>query len=385
MSAVSDSQILEYVAANIDSFHENRLAKLNNLKLDDLVSRKNPYLFKSKNIVTVSDLVQSMLNAYLSSQEEGLFGEFLEGLAVFVADKVHGGLKSGITGIDLEFVKNGARYIISIKSGPNWGNKSQIDKMKDNFTAARRTIRQGNANVNVVAVNGCCYGRDAKRDKGDYFKICGQEFWELISGDRDFYQRIIEPLGHNAKQRNDDFADRYGTVINRFSREFDQQFCDHAGAINWNKLVSVSSAITPFVSRPIDKRGVNRLPTAASICDVLRYWEETGLANRLEDLMDEDQAVTLASARGFLMFFGAVRTDGKIALARSEEGLIIAEWEFADERSATITFLDVDRVAVAANNVEGNSVRIRNATRVSRGVATRRLIEHELFTRLIDG
>ena len=48
------------------------------------------------------------------------------------------------------------RYIVSTKSGPNWGNSSQITKMKDNFNTATRVIRQGNPGMKIVAVNGCC-------------------------------------------------------------------------------------------------------------------------------------------------------------------------------------------------------------------------------------
>ena len=244
MNAITDGQITEYVETHIGTFHDKRLEALNKLRLTNLLRRKNPYLFKSKNLVEVSDLVKSLLDAHLSSQEETLFGDFLEGLAIHVAEKVHNGLKSSATGIDLEFVKDSARYVISIKSGPNWGNSSQIVRMRDNFTTAARVIRQGNATTNVVAVNGCCYGRDAKPDKGSYFKYCGQDFWELISNDSDFYTRIVEPLGHNAKQRNDGFAENYGAVINRLSRDFSERFCDRNGVIDWKKLVAFSSAKT---------------------------------------------------------------------------------------------------------------------------------------------
>ena len=100
-------------------------------------------------------------------------------------------------------------------------------------------------------MNGCCYGSDPNPDKGGYFKYCGQDFWELISGDRDLYTRIIEPLGHNAKQRNDDFIEQYGTVINRFTgKSLLEQFCDDNGAINWNKLVQYSSAVTRIAVSP---------------------------------------------------------------------------------------------------------------------------------------
>ena len=204
--------------------------------------RKNPYLFKSKNLTVAADLIRSLLDAHLSSQEETLFGDFLEGLAVYVAEIVHNGQKSGITGIDLEFTKDNARYIVSIKSGPNWGNSSQVTRLKDNFTTAARVIRQGNRAANIIAVNGCCYGRNTNPDKGGYFKYCGQEFWELISGDAEFYTRIIEPLGRNAKQRNRTFAENYGAVINRLAQEFTAQFCQPDGSIDWPKLVAFSSA-----------------------------------------------------------------------------------------------------------------------------------------------
>ena len=242
MTPISNEQITDYVESNIGTFHEKRLESLNKLNLQTLLRRKNPYLFKSKNITVAADLIRSLLDAHLSSQEETLFGDFLEGLAIYVAETVYGGWKSSATGIDLEFAIEDARYIVSIKSGPNWGNSSQVARLKDNFATAARVIRQGNRTANVIAVNGCCYGRDSNPDKGGYFKYCGQEFWELISGDAEFYTRIVEPLGHNAKQRNWTFSEQYGAVINRLSQEFTAGFCAADGSIDWPKLVAFSSA-----------------------------------------------------------------------------------------------------------------------------------------------
>lgn len=242
MNLISDAQIFAYVEAHIGGFHQQRLDSLNKLTLHQLLSRKNPYLFKSKNLAVAADLIRTLLDAHLSSQEEEMFGEFLEGLAVYVAETAYGGRKSSTTGIDLELEKDGVRYLVSIKSGPNWGNSSQVTKMRDNFRTATRTIRQGNRAANVVAINGCCYGRHTKPDKGDYLKYCGQEFWELISADPEIYTRIIEPLGHQAKERNDAFNRDYGTVINRLTAQFTANFCADSGAIDWPKLVAFSSA-----------------------------------------------------------------------------------------------------------------------------------------------
>ena len=245
MNTISDAQIVAYVESNIGTFHEKRIAALEKLRLNDLLRRKNPYLFRSKNVTVASDLIQSQLDSYLSSQEETLFGGFVEGLAVYVAELVHGGQKSAATGIDLEFAVGQVRCIVSVKSGPNWANSSQKARMKENFSAAARVIRQGNRTANVIAVNGCCYGRSAQPDQGGYFKYCGQEFWELISGDSDFYQRIIEPLGHNAKERDLDFSNKYGAVVNRLSSEFSYRFCKSDGSIDWPKLVAFSSEKEP--------------------------------------------------------------------------------------------------------------------------------------------
>ena len=242
MNRITDKQITDYLQDNISSFHNKRLKSLNNLELDNLLRRKNPYLFRSKNLVVVCDLIKSLLDAHLSSQEETLFGGLLEGLAIHVAGVVFDGWKSNRIGIDLEFIKDGTMYIVQIKSGPNWGNSSQIARMRQNFQDAVYEIRQDTASPNVVAVNGCCYGRDPNPDKGDYFKYCGQAFWELLSNEADFFTRIVEPLGHDAKKRNDDFALDYATVINRLAIEFSKRFCTSDGRIDWNRLVAFSSA-----------------------------------------------------------------------------------------------------------------------------------------------
>jgi hypothetical protein len=241
MEKLNLKDISEYVEENIGTFHQKRIAGLNDLKLKKVLGKKNPYLFKAKYILTAQDIIKSLTDAFISSQEETIFGDWLEGLAIFINNKVFLGRKSGILGIDLEFDKENVRYIVTIKSGPNWGNSSQIGKLIADFKTAKKTLRTSNSQINVVAINGCCYGRDNKPDKGDYFKYCGQQFWEFISGDPDLFTKIIEPLGHMAKERNDDFMKSYSQMINKFTKEFANEFCKDNGDIDWNKLVRFNS------------------------------------------------------------------------------------------------------------------------------------------------
>jgi len=243
MNRLNLDEVSQYVEQNIGTFHQRRIQSLDGLKLSQVLRRKNPYLFKAKYVLTAEQIIKGLVDAHISSNEEAIFGEWLEGLAIFINGKVYGGRKSGISGIDLEFDSGGARNIVTIKSGPNWGNSSQIAKMVEDFKTAKKTLRTSNSRLHIVAVNGCCYGRDNNPDKGDYFKYCGQRFWDFISGDSDLFTEIIEPLGHRAKERNDEFTTSYSHMINKFTREFAGTFCKDDGAIDWVKLVRFNSAV----------------------------------------------------------------------------------------------------------------------------------------------
>lgn len=244
---MNKNKLYDFINDNISNFHQNRLVSLNKLKLTDVLKRKNIYLYKAKNIQTSEELIKAITDAYLSSQEETIFGEFLEKLAIFVSQKCRKGFKSGIEGIDLEIIddKNQIRYIISIKSGPNWGNSGQIKKMTDYFAKAKKVLKTQNSSslIQIIAINGCCYGKDNQQYKsaGDYYKLCGQAFWEFISGEEDFYISIIEPLGYKAKEKNEDFNTEYAKVINKFNREFLNTYFLNDGSIDWVKIVKLNS------------------------------------------------------------------------------------------------------------------------------------------------
>ena len=236
------NDIVKYVESNISQFHQQRIERIKTLKLKQVLKKKNPYLFKAKYLKTSGEIVKQLIETYISSSEETMFGDWLEGLAIFINGKVYGGIKSGIPGVDLEFDNNGIRYIVSIKSGPNWGNSSQIKKMKNDFTSAQKTLLTSNSKLNIRCINGCCYGKNKNANKGSYFKYCGQVFWEFIGGDENIYLDIIEPLGHKAKERNEEYMEQYFLMIGKFTKEFVSSFCDDDWVINWEKLVKFNSS-----------------------------------------------------------------------------------------------------------------------------------------------
>ena len=126
-------------------------------------------------------------------------------------------------------------------------------------------------------------------------------------------------------------------------------------------------------------------------CNALRVLGEYAIADRIayfasdEDLEEGDVPLTLESARGFLSFFEAVKSEGRISLTCSPEGWLCAVWRFADERRASLWFLDSHRVMFSAIDAAGNFIEIDGGSEVggSRQIMAK-LVETGLFTWNLD-
>lgn len=113
MRSINMDKIFRFVDRNIGSFHSSKLDAITELKLSMLLKRKNPYLFKAKK--TAEEFVRNLLDAYLSSQEETMFGNFLEKLAIFVCKEAFVSNKAPAEGIDLDFTREGKSYLQNIR------------------------------------------------------------------------------------------------------------------------------------------------------------------------------------------------------------------------------------------------------------------------------
>jgi hypothetical protein len=230
-------EIEGFVREHIVVFHRWRAENLNEITLATLINNKNPYLFRAKNLNLAADLIAAVLAARLSSSEEGVFGKFLEELAIFVAKTTGRGQKSGVDGIDIELTRDNVRYLIAVKSGKKWGNAQSIAKQRQDFRRAVQVIRQSRNAGDVRPVLGICYGNFKTREMGDYLHVGGQSFWHLLSGDPNLFVDLVEPLGHEAERYDDEFKQNIAALTNRLTREFTEKYCDANGAINWPRLV----------------------------------------------------------------------------------------------------------------------------------------------------
>lgn len=250
MKKLNYEKLNTFIASDvIRPFYGIRLNRLESAKLSYIAKRKNPYLFKAKNIETAGDLAKSILDAFLSSQEETIFGDLMENLAIHACHEVFNGKKAEegkYRSVDLIFDRDKKTYIVGIKSGPNWGNSDQVNTMKRNLKVAKKLLRAELKKNSIVSVNGCMYGRDNNPHKVNkdpdlsYYKICGQSFWELISGDDQLYKKIIQPLDKEAKKRDDVFKGLYVNKINEMTKDIVDLFYAKNN-LDWDKIIDYVS------------------------------------------------------------------------------------------------------------------------------------------------
>lgn len=240
---LDQTRLAAFLEEELRQLHIQLLRRLETTDLKEIIKRKNPYLFRFKRHRSLAELAKALADATLSASEETYFGRFLEATAIHVCATAYDGQKSSAEGIDLEFTREGKRYIVAIKSGPNWGNSDQKKKMRDNFRAAKQRIRQGAARQEVVSVNGCCYGKTPKKpDKGDYYLLCGQDFWELISGDAEIYRTVFDLIGQTADAINGSFEEQYEQTVARLTEDLQQAFTDEQSALDWNRILAYNSS-----------------------------------------------------------------------------------------------------------------------------------------------
>jgi hypothetical protein len=222
-----------------DLFRQSR-DYLSHLGFEEFIA-VSPFTLLLRDMSNVGEIVISLLDISISKKQEEIISSLFADFAAFIVNKSCNGYKSTEQGVDLEFINRGIHYVVSVKSGTNWGNSSQQNKLEQDLKNAVARIKQSQHGANVQPVLGICYGKTKTSYVRGYLKIVGQNFWYLISEDEHLYTDIIEPIGHRAKEHNKQFLKEKGNLINRFTKLFIDKFCADDGAIDWVKLVEFNS------------------------------------------------------------------------------------------------------------------------------------------------
>ena len=232
-------QIEIEIAKGLERFYERRLIGLEKLSLRKILSKKNPYLYRALGVEKASEIVEQIMVAYLTSSDETIFGNcFFEPIARLAA----GGKVADGEGVDFVVESKERILAVAVKSGPNWGNADQHKRQSTNFDAVRKRLYKMAKQFDPLC--GQAYGKQSSdpTDSARYRRRSGQGFWEEITGDSDFYLKLIRLMKDVPAKNRPKYRPLWDQAVNRFTAEFIQDFCDAKGRIDWERLVAFSSA-----------------------------------------------------------------------------------------------------------------------------------------------
>lgn len=235
----NEDAVVQATATALEEFYKSLITKLDELNIKKIMSRKNPYLFRAKAMNGAAQIVDALLAAFVSSSEETIFGNvFFEPIATAAAQ----GQKALAEGVDIMIERDNTIYAIAVKSGTRVFNADSRKKQEQNFMAAQKLAQQ--AKKRFVPIVGYGYGKKKTTSRGlpkFYTELAGQVFWTELTGDEEFYIKLIRIMDKLPERYVEEFDLAYQKAANRLIKEFANEFCLEDGMIDWEKLVEFNS------------------------------------------------------------------------------------------------------------------------------------------------
>jgi len=243
LAALDPKKLEALIKKCLNDFHERRIKTLEELNLRKVLRRKNPYLFKALGTEQAPEIVKRVLEAYVSSSDETIFGDaYFEQIALDIPNiRVSDG-----KGCDLIREEEKVIHAYALKSGPHPFNSSAKAKQNTEFTEMKSRLMKLQKQFDPVLAY--AYGRKIRpsSEKSIYRQSSGQAFWEEITGDENFYLKLITLMKDEPLKRIDEYKDDWDAKVNMFTREFMEDFCFENGQIDWEKLTQFVSAKKPL-------------------------------------------------------------------------------------------------------------------------------------------
>lgn len=160
---------------------------------------------------------------------------FGQNIQVFISslEEITGGA-SGIEGIDIEFVDaiDGRRKYCQCKAGPQTINKEDIATILGHFKYLMNKSRLDRMGLQFDdLIVGVLYGErdnlsaNYKAIDAHYPVLCGADFWERLTGDKEFYNRLSKAFGEVVEEDGIDGS----TLILQKVDEIAQEIIDKGG------------------------------------------------------------------------------------------------------------------------------------------------------------
>lgn len=234
---MNEKQAKRIVEKYTKQFHKARLRKIKEIKLAQLL-KKNPYLYKIRGISTPEDYIRSTLPDFITSSEETVFGqEFFEPLGLEISN----GKVSLGKGTDFSVETANKITVYSFKSGTNVQNASAMEKQGQEFTETTSRLTKMKKSVEGVRISGYGTTNSPPTKKRPYRIVAGQAAWEELTGDPDFYKKIVKYMPEESDTDRDNYTNEFENAVERLTKKFEDEYTTNDGSIDWEKIVDITS------------------------------------------------------------------------------------------------------------------------------------------------
>jgi len=231
IAGLTEAQAKRLVSDFETTFARPFADKLRSLRIKEIIKNKNPYLYRASGIVSCEDLVKRALQDYVSASVEGPFGAVFESVARLLS----GGIKPvGGGEVDLDVRRGDVAYLYAIKSGSKGFNSSSEDKAKRDLDSAESRLRQDR--IRTEKKIAFAYGRKQTTFRGGIERLASKQFWADMSGDQEFYKKLLDVCGLLAPLYTADMTAPFEDLL----YEAQELICEN-GNVNWDKVLSLVS------------------------------------------------------------------------------------------------------------------------------------------------
>ena len=154
---------------------------------------------------------------------------FGQNIQIFISKLAEvAGTASGIDGIDIEFVDaiDGRKKYCQCKAGPSTINSPDVATIMGHFGHLQNKARLDRLSLQINdMIVGVLYGEpeelsaNYKNIDKTYPVYCGAEFWEHITGDKQFYHRLAKAFGEVVEEDNIDGSRLVKEKIKQIAKE----------------------------------------------------------------------------------------------------------------------------------------------------------------------
>ena len=227
----------------LENFLRQRARTIRRLKIQDL--HINPFLIRIlANELKLKDartIVRWLVNQRLERGTVTSFGLVLQEVAKVFSEG------TGVEGADIQKTREGRRYYIQVKSGPNTVPKDMGERISQLLRSARRRNRGSEA------LFGMCYGnreqvsgivRQYVEKEGGIDWLAGREFWRFISDDPHCVDEIYQLVADASQNFRDDQGMTLAQIIKAKVQELEKEFTKMYGERGdemWRKLLEHNS------------------------------------------------------------------------------------------------------------------------------------------------